>query len=120
MSIGDHLRRDFLSGEEFRKKPLFEKVKYLEYEVEVLEGDDMRSVAYLQSLNDKAQKGVEVMEQMYQPIVFHAEDMSKKLNEREKELSAIKNILRYFWEQLHTVPSKRDKLDKIKYKEENE
>jgi len=117
MSISDYQRS---KDEEFQKKSLFEKVKHLEYEVEVLEGNDMRSIAYSQSLNDKAQKAVEIMEQMYQPMVFHAERMSEKLSKREQELSSTENILRYFREQLHTVPSKRDKLEKIKYKEENE
>ena len=82
-----------MKEEDFKKLSLAERVKRLEYEIEVLVGDDMRSISYAQSLNDKAQDGVEIMEQMYQPLVLHAEHMSKKLTEKIDELRSAEMIL---------------------------
>ena len=82
-----------MKDEDFKKLSLAERVKRLEYEIEVLVGDDMRSISYAQSLNDKAQDGVEIMEQMYQPLVLHAEHMSKKLTEKKDELRGLELVL---------------------------
>ena len=95
--------------EDFQKLSLPEKIQRLERDIEALEGDDMRSIAYSQSLYDKAQKGVEVLEQMYQPIVLHAEHMLKQLSEKEQKLSSTKVVLRVFEDQFKKQPTKKEK-----------
>ena len=76
--------------EDRKKLPLSEQVKQIKWDIEALEGDDMRSITHAQMNNDKAQ---EAMEKILTPMVLHADNTSKILEERTQELTCLKLVL---------------------------
>jgi|TARA_R110002051_G_scaffold258707_1_gene318040 hypothetical protein len=79
--------------EDRKKLPLSEQVKQIKWDIEALEGDDMRSITHAQMNNDKAQEAIELMEKILTPMVLHADNTSKILEERTQELTCLKLVL---------------------------
>jgi|10_taG_2_1085330.scaffolds.fasta_scaffold30755_2 hypothetical protein len=79
--------------EERKKLPLLEQVKHLQWEIEALKGDDMRSISHAQMNNDKAQEAIELIEKILNPMVLHADNTSKILTERMDALRCAEMVL---------------------------
>jgi hypothetical protein len=86
--------------EERKKLPLPEQVKHLQWEIEALKGDDMRSISHAQMNNDKAQEAIELIEKILNPMVLHADNTSKILTERMDALRCAEMVLPILEEKL--------------------
>ena len=82
-----------MNNTDYKKLPLSEQVKHIKWDIEALKGDDMRSITHAQMNNDKAQEAIELMEKILTPMVLHADNTSKILEERTQELTCLKLVL---------------------------
>ena len=94
--------------EERKKLSLPEQIKHTQWEIEALKGDDMRSIAHAQMNNDKAQEAIELIEKILNPMVLHAENTSKILEERTQELTCLKLVLPILTDKLKEQKPKKE------------
>ncbi len=85
--------------DDFKSQTKEEKVRLLNREIETIEENfngaraSMLSLDYWEGLDQEAHQGLEAMEKMYNPLKLHAENMAKKLREKQKELRDLKFML---------------------------
>ena len=97
-----------MNNTDYKKLPLSEQVKHIKWDIEALKGDDMRSITHAQMNNDKAQEAIELIEKILNPLVLHAENTSKILEERTQELTCLKLVLPILTDKLKEQKTKKE------------